>query len=103
MSTATAVVVLRKGEERFEEVALGDGPIDAAYKAIDKIIQPPAHSLENYGIHSVSEGKDSLGEVIVSLKMADRLFNGKGLSTDIIEASILAYINAVNKLMRQIR
>jgi len=102
MSTATAVIVLRKGEELFEEVALGDGPVDAAYKAIDKIIQPPAHSLENYGIHSVSEGKDSLGEVMVSLKFADRLFNGKGLSTDIIEASILAYINAVNKLMRQV-
>lgn len=103
VSTATAVVVLRKGEELFEEVSLGDGPIDAAYKAIDKIIAPPEHSLENYSIHSVSEGKDSLGEVVVMLKMADRLFSGKGLSTDIIEASILAYINAVNKIMRQIK
>jgi 2-isopropylmalate synthase len=102
VSTATAVIVLRKGEELLEEVSLGDGPIDAAYKAIDKIITPPEHSLENYSIHSISEGKDSLGEVVVMLKMTDRLFSGKGLSTDIIEASILAYINAVNKIMRQI-
>jgi len=101
MSTATAVIVLKKGEELIEEVALGDGPVDAAYNAIDKIIKPPAHSLENYSIHSVSEGKDSLGEVSVSLRTADHLFNGKGLSTDIIEASILAYLSAVNKLMRR--
>jgi len=100
VSSASAVVVLRKGDERFEEVSLGDGPIDAAYKAIDKIIMPPEHSLENYNIHSVSEGKDSLGEVVVSLRMTDRIFTGKGLSTDIIEASVLAYLSAVNKIIR---
>lgn len=98
-TSATSVVVLRKGEEKFEEVSLGDGPIDAAFKAVDKIISPPEHSFENYATHSVSEGKDTLGEVAVTLKASDRLFVGKGLSTDTIEASILAYLAALNKLM----
>ncbi len=97
--TATAVVSLKKGDSVWQEVALGDGPIDAAFKAIDKIMVPPAHSFETYVIRSVSEGKDTLGEVLVSLKFSDRIFNGKGLSTDIIEASILSYINAQNKLL----
>lgn len=96
---ATAVITLKKGENTREEVSLGDGPVDAAFKAIDKIISPPEHSFENYVIHSVSEGKDTLGEVLISLKIADRIFNGRGLSTDIIEASILSYINAQNKLI----
>ncbi len=98
-STATAVISLKKGDLTWQEVALGDGPIDASYKAIDKIITPPDHSFETYVIHSISEGKDSLGEVLISLKYADRIFNGRGLSTDIIEASILSYINAQNKLI----
>lgn len=97
-TTATAVVTLKKGEVSWEEVALGDGPVDAAFKAVDKIISPPSHSFENYSIHSVSEGKDTLGEVLITLRTGDRIFNGRGLSTDIIEASILSYINALNKL-----
>ncbi len=100
MTSATSVVVLKKGDERFEEVSLGDGPIDAAFKAVDKIVNPPEHSFEDYATHSVSEGKDTLGEVAVTLKMNDRLFVGKGLSTDTIEASILAYLSALNKLIR---
>ncbi|MDD4772381.1 MAG: 2-isopropylmalate synthase [Eubacteriales bacterium] len=98
-TTAIAVITLRRGDEVTQEVTLGDGPVDASYKAIDKIINPPAHSFDTYIIHSVSEGKDSLGEVLITLRYADRIFNGKGLSTDIIEASILSYINAQNKLM----
>ncbi len=99
-TSATSVIVLKKGEERFEDVSLGDGPIDAAFKAVDKIVNPPEHSFENYATHSVSEGKDTLGEVAVTLKRNDRLYLGKGLSTDTIEASILAYLAALNRLMK---
>lgn len=99
-TTATSTVRLRRdGKDVIEDVCLGDGPIDAAYNAIDKIINPPEHTLDTYNIRAVSEGKDTLGEVLVKLKTADnRIYNGRGLSTDIIEASILAYLNAVNKL-----
>ncbi|HCG35746.1 MAG TPA: 2-isopropylmalate synthase [Clostridiales bacterium] len=97
--SATAIVTLEKDGVVTEEVALGNGPVDAAYRAVDKIILPPEYSIENYVINSVSEGKDSLGEVVTTLKYGDRIFTGRGLSTDIIEASILAYIHTQNKLM----
>jgi 2-isopropylmalate synthase len=98
--TSNAVVRLSKGGKIFEEVSIGDGPIDAAYKAIDKIIDGNPRSLENYSIHSISEGEDALGEAVVKLKCGDDFATGRGLSTDIIEASILAYLNAVNKLLQ---
>ncbi len=100
-STATSVIRLKKNEEFFEEVSLGDGPIDAAYNAIDKIANPPAHTLEHYSIRSVSEGKDTLGEVLVKLRSDRGLTMGRGLSTDIIEASVLAYLDAVNRLLAE--
>ena len=100
-STATSVIRLKKNDEFFEEVSLGDGPIDAAYNAIDKIANPPAHTLEHYSIRSVSEGKDTLGEVLVKLRSDRGLTMGRGLSTDIIEASVLAYLDAVNRLLAE--
>lgn len=99
-ATPTSTIRLNKDDEFYEEVSLGDGPIDAAFKAIDKIINPPEHTFEKYSINSVSEGKDTLGEVIVRIKSGDRDIHGRGVSTDIIEASILAYLNAVNKLIQ---
>ena len=83
----------------FKSLAIGDGPVDAAYKAVDKIICPPPHELYDYAIHSISGGKDALGEVTVKLKVDGGSVTGRGLSTDIIEASIIAYINAVNRLL----
>ena len=99
-TTATSTMRLKCGNDTvIEDVCLGDGPIDAAYNAIDKIINPPEHTLDMYNIRAVSEGKDTLGEVLVKLKTKDnKIYNGRGLSTDIIEASILAYLHAVNKL-----
>ena len=90
------VVKIRKEDKVLEEVSLGDGPVDAAYNAIDKITGISCQ-LETYDIHAASDGKDALGEVIVKLLIDDEMITGRGLSTDIIEASILAYINAVNK------
>ena len=102
-TTATCTVSLKKGEDRFEDVSLGDGPIDAAYGAIDRIIQPPEHTFGIWNIHSVSEGKDTLGEVTVRLYSGGKTYSGKGLSTDVIEASIQAYINAVNSFCAAVR
>lgn len=98
LTTATCTVSMKKDGEKYESVALGDGPIDAAFKAIDQIVKPHNHAFENFTIHSISEGKDTLGDVIVKLSMDGQYFTGKGLSTDILEASIVAYINAINKL-----
>jgi len=78
---------------------MGDGPIDAAYNAIDKIVKVSGHKLENYSIHSVGDGRDALGEVVVRVKYGDKVFVGRGLSTDILESSLLAYINGINKIM----
>lgn len=97
--TTNAVIRLSDGEDLFEEVAMGDGPINAGYNAIDKIIKAPEHSLEDYAIHSITEGNDALGEVVVRIKCGDDIITGRGLSTDIIEASLLAYINAMNKII----
>ena len=97
-TTATSTVCLKLGDEKFEDVCLGDGPVDAAFQAIDRIVKPVEHTFELYRINSISQGKDTLGEVSVKLTAENRTFSGRGLSTDIIEASILAYISAVNKL-----
>ena len=98
-TTATCTVSLRRGEEKFENVSLGDGPIDAAFKAIDGIVNPPACTFDIYNIHSISEGKDTLGDVTIRIASGGKTYVGRGLSTDIIEASIKAYIIAINKLM----
>lgn len=100
-SRGTCVMSLEANGDIMEDVALGDGPIDAAFNAIDKLIDAPAHTLEDYAIHSVSEGKDALGEVVVKIKAGDRVVTGRGLSTNIIESSILAYLNGVNKTLER--
>ncbi len=98
--SCSAVVRLKNNEgELFEEVALGDGPIDAAFNAIDKIMKAPEHRLEDYSIQTISEGRDAQGEAVVKLGTGNRNFIGRGLSTDVVEASILAYINGMNKLL----
>ena len=99
--TATANVTLSKGDgsnEVMEEVSTGDGPIDASFKAIDKIVGVD-FILEDYNIQAVTEGKDAQGSVTIKLLKHGKLYKGRGLSTDIIEASIKAYLNAVNKML----
>lgn len=95
---STATVKLSNDEQSFEEAAMGDGPVDAAFKAIEKIVQG-SYPLEDYNIRSVSGGKDALGEVIVKLSHNGHTVTGRGLSTDIIESSILAYLNGINKCL----
>ncbi len=94
--SATAVVKLLYQGQEVEHVARGDGPIDAAFQAIDGITQQ-RFLLKNYSINAVTEGEDALGEVVVKIEKDNRVLTGRGLSTDIIEASIKAYLNAINK------
>jgi 2-isopropylmalate synthase len=82
----------------LDEVALGNGSVDAIYKAIDKATKEEVE-LEDYSIKSVTHGKDALGEVHVVLKQNDSTAQGRGVSTDILEASAKAYIDAVNRLI----
>jgi len=97
-TTATCTVSLKKGEEKFQAVRLGDGPIDAAFNAIDEIIKPSEHTFDIFSINSISEGKDTLGDVTVKISSHNRTFTGRGLSTDIIEASVNAYVAALNRM-----
>lgn len=97
-TTSTSTVCLKKGDEKIEGVSLGDGPIDASFKAIDTIINPGEHTFDLYTINSISEGKDTLGDVTVKLGADGKSYVGRGLSTDIIEASIIAYLTALNKM-----
>jgi len=64
------------------------------------MVQTVDHKLEDYVIRSVSEGKDALGEVAVKIKVGDRLFTGRGLSTNVVESSIIAYLNGINKIVQ---
>ncbi len=93
-------ICLKHEDEFFEEKSLGDGAIDALYAAIDKVVKPPKHVLDKFNISAVSEGKDTLGEVTLKLNCEGKTYSGRGLSTDIIEAGIMAYLNAINKLMQ---
>ncbi len=94
----TGTVRLRRGEEFIEEAACGDGPVDAIYKAIEKITGWQG-TLVQYAINAVTGGKDALGEVVVRLKdQQGHIFIGRGVSTDVLEASARAYIDAGNKL-----
>ncbi len=94
-----AVVRLRKGEEILEKVSTGAGPIDAAYNSVDSITGIDL-SLESYNLRAVTHGRDALGEVSVKLTHGDKNIIGRGMSTDIVEASVKAYIDGINKLIK---
>jgi 2-isopropylmalate synthase len=93
----SAAVKLRCGAKSVQSVSTGDGPVDACYKAIDKVTGSVGKLLD-YQIRSVTSGKDALGEVSVKVGSKNTVVSGRGASTDIIEASIKAYVNAINKL-----
>ncbi len=92
-----AIRIIRDGAEIID-TAIGVGSVDAVYKAIDNIVDFQ-HKLIDYSVKSVTGGTDALGEVMVRLGNSEgRIFTGRGSSTDIIEASAKAYIQALNKL-----
>jgi 2-isopropylmalate synthase len=92
-----AVTLAVNGEERRAD-APGSGPVDAAYKAIDSIVQSDSQ-LQLYSVSNITSGTDSQGEVTVRLERAGRIVNGHGADTDIVIASAKAYLNALNKLV----
>ena len=95
--TATATVSLKKGADVITRADCGDGPVEACFHAVDQITGMKC-TLESYQLKAVTEGEDALGEVTVRVRHGEQVMLGKGLSTDIIEASCLAYLNAVNRL-----
>lgn len=100
--TPNAEVTLKIRRKRVKGSSTGDGPVDACYKAIDKVTGVKLRLLD-YSIKAVTSGKDALGEVAIRLKAANREVNGRGSSTDIVEASAKAYIDAINKIAHRKR
>jgi 2-isopropylmalate synthase len=94
----TAIIKLRMGDQLVQRVAVGDGPVDAAFKAINEITGQD-FALETYQLGAVTEGGDAMGECVLRLALDGRTVTGRGVSTDIIEATIKAYIHAANKLL----
>ncbi len=93
---ATVTLLVEDGERKA--TSTGDGPVDAAFKAIDEAIGMSGRLLD-YRINSVTSGKDALGEVFLRVKFKGKEFTGRAIATDIIRASIEAYLNAVNKAL----
>ena len=80
----------------------GDGPIDAAFKAIE-MVSGNHYELEDFRIDAVTEGGEAIGRAIVKLRTEGKLYSGSGISTDIVEAAIRAYIAALNKIVYEER
>ncbi|MBQ5592887.1 MAG: hypothetical protein IIU80_08065 [Clostridia bacterium] len=96
--TATANIKLVKDGEALSGVSVGDGPIDAAFLAIEHIIGHH-YELDDFQIKSVTEGREAMGSALVKLRSASgKLYSGTGISTDVIGASIRAYVSALNKI-----
>ena len=96
--TASAQITLEREGKTLQAVSIGDGPIDAAFKAIDQIIGHH-YELDDFQIQAVTEGKEAVGQAVVKLRDRGRLYSGGGISTDILGASLRAYLNAVNKII----
>jgi 2-isopropylmalate synthase len=97
----TATVRLRKSSEVIQDSSPGNGAVDAAMKAIDRILGQRGH-LAEYRVNAMSGGKDALGEVTVKCDFGTgSLVSGKGASTDVVEASARAYLNALNRMLNQ--
>lgn len=98
ISSAMTHIVLKCNDDIICGVSAGDGPIDSAFRAIEQCIGHH-YELDDYQVQSVTEGKEALGSALVRLRVGGKLYSGNGTSTDIIAASIRAYINALNKIV----
>jgi len=96
--SATAHLKLHKKEQVLEGVSIGDGPIDAVFRAVEQITSQH-FELDDFQIQSVTEGREAMGQTVVKLRSGSKVHSGRGISTDIIGASIRAYINALNKIV----
>ena len=95
---STAQITLEKDGEQLQGICIGDGPVDASFLAIDQIVGHH-YELDDFQIQSVTQGKEAMGSALVKLRNGSKLYSGNGISTDIMGASIRAYLNAVNKIV----
>ena len=93
----TATVKLKKQRTIMQEASTGDGPVDAVYKAIERITDTPV-KLVSYSINAVTHGKDAMGGVTITVEKDKKIYRGYGVATDVIEASVHAFINAINRI-----
>ena len=91
------VKLVHEGEE-VEEVAIGTGPLDASFKAINRLTRMKNVNLDSFSLNAVTDGEDAIGEAVVKIDYNGELYTGTGISTDVIEASIRAYVNGINKI-----
>ncbi|KKM11120.1 2-isopropylmalate synthase [Clostridiales bacterium PH28_bin88] len=97
-TAATATVTLEIEQQTVTDAAVGNGPVDAVFKTIDRLVKKPV-KLEEYTLRSVSQGSEALGDATVKVRWNENsLIVGRGISTDVIEASAKAYINALSKI-----
>ncbi|HEY5999156.1 MAG TPA: 2-isopropylmalate synthase [bacterium] len=97
-SIPTATVVLRRDDRELQDSATGDGPVDAAYHAVDRITGVTG-TLLSYQIRAVTSGKDALGEASIKVRFNGREFTARAASTDIVESSVRAYLSAINRML----
>lgn len=96
--SSTAHMKLKKNGEVLEGVCIGDGPIDAAFLAIESITGRH-YELDDFQLKAVTEGREAMGQTIVRLRSGGKLYSGRGISTDIVCAGINAYLSALNKIV----
>ena len=97
--TASAQIKVKKADgTELEGISMGDGPIDAAFRAVEQITGNH-YELDDFQIQSVTEGREAMGSALIRLRENGKLYSGSGISTDIIGASINAYLGAVNKIV----
>ncbi len=99
-----AYVKIKRDDEVLDGVAMGAGPLDAAFKAINNMLGTDAR-LEDFSVRAVTDGEDSIGEAVVKISSVStgENYTGTGISTDIIEASLQAYVNGINKMFEESR
>ena len=95
--TSSAHIKLEKDGRQIEGICLGDGPIDAAFLAIEQIVGHH-YELDDFQIQAVTEGHEAMGSTLVRLRNNGKVYAGNGISTDIVGASIRAYVSALNKI-----
>lgn len=100
--SATANLRILKDDEAIDGISSGDGPIDAAFKAMENVTGRH-FELEDFRIDAVTEGKEAIGRAIVKLRNDGKLYSGSGISTDIVGAAIRAYLGALNKIVYEER
>ncbi len=96
--TPIAHLKLEREGETLQGICAGDGPIDAAFLAIEQIVGHH-YELDDYQIQAVTEGREAMGAALIRLRSGGKLYSGQGISTDVIGASIQAYLNALNKIV----